>query len=311
MSIWLVGASSIAQDYARVLIALDKAFDVIGRGESSALEFERNINHPVRRGGVRKIIKNGEAPQIAIVAVGIDQLATVTEDLIRSGSKYILLEKPAGLDLEEVKMLNKLAKEKGANVYVAYNRRFYQSVNELRKKIIEDGGILSVHFEFTEWSHVVEDLRKNKKIKERWLLANSTHVIDLAFHLCGFPLDWKCWKAGGLPWHPASARFTGAGITKNGVLFSYFADWEAPGRWGVELMTRRNRFILRPMESLQVVKIGSVSVEALDIEYQLDKDFKPGIYCQTKAFLNQDFSWLCNISEQQKNMEIYYDMAGY
>ena len=39
-NLWLIGASPMAQDYARVLKALNAPFKVIGRGESSAKEFE-------------------------------------------------------------------------------------------------------------------------------------------------------------------------------------------------------------------------------------------------------------------------------
>ena len=37
--ILLVGASNMAEDYARVLIAQKKNFEVIGRGKKSALKF--------------------------------------------------------------------------------------------------------------------------------------------------------------------------------------------------------------------------------------------------------------------------------
>ena len=40
--IWLVGASNMAEDYARVLIA-QKNFEVIGRGKKSALKFHKNM----------------------------------------------------------------------------------------------------------------------------------------------------------------------------------------------------------------------------------------------------------------------------
>lgn len=52
--------------------------------------------------------------------------------------------------------------------------------------------------------------------------------------------------------------------------FPNFADWEAPGRWGVEVLTRNNRLILRPMEHLQVTPLGSVKVEAVSLEDKLD-----------------------------------------
>ena len=42
-------------------------------------------------------------------------------------------------------------------------------------------------FEFTEWSHNIR-LKLNQQVKESWFLANSTHVVDLVFHLIGLPV---------------------------------------------------------------------------------------------------------------------------
>jgi len=310
-SIWLIGASSIAQDYALVLTNLKKRFEVICRSESSALSFKTATGHSIKTGGLEANLNKNTAPQTAIVAVGIEHLASITQSLIKSGTKRILLEKPGALNIEEIYSLYSLANEKNAEVFIAYNRRFYHSVQQLQKFIIEDGGVLSMNFEFTEWAHTIKPLQKGFGVKENWLVGNSSHVIDLAFHLCGKPMDWKCWHRGSLDWHPTSARFCGSGITDKGVMFSYISDWQAPGRWGLELMTAKRRFILRPMEELQVIKLGSILVERINPKNQIDKDFKPGLFQQTKKFLEGKNHLFCTLSEQSENMKIYSKMAGY
>ena len=100
-------------------------------------------------------------------------------------------------------------------------------------------------------------------------------------------------------------------MTDQNVLFSYFADWEAPGRWGVEVLTRKNRLILCPMEQLQVTPLGSVKVESVPLEDKLDQDFKPGLYRQVEAFLRQDTTHFCTLEEQVQHAEFYEKMAGY
>ena len=55
--IWLVGASNMAEDYARVLIAQKKNFEVIGRGKKSALKFYKNIGKLVKTGGLNINLK--------------------------------------------------------------------------------------------------------------------------------------------------------------------------------------------------------------------------------------------------------------
>ena len=196
-----------------------------------------------------------------------------------------------------------------ADVYIGYNRRFYSSVLKAQEYINNDGGVSSFYFEFTEWSHIIEKLEKDKEIKSRWLLHNSTHVIDLAFYLGGLPEKVNCYKAGGFEWHTDGAIFTGAGITKNGVLFAYHANWDAPGRWGLQILTKNHRLIFRPLEKLKIQKKGSISIEDVDINDELDLKFKPGLYREVKAFLSNDFEKFVNIHQQVEHLKYYETIA--
>ena len=76
-------------------------------------------------------------------------------------------------------------------------------------------------------------------------------------------------------------------------------------------MTRKNRLILRPMEQLQMTRIGSVKVEPISLEDKMDQNFKPGLYRQVEAFLRQDTTHFCTLEEQVKHAEFYEKMAGY
>ena len=310
-NLWLIGAGQMAQDYVQVLKALQTPFKVIGRGKISAADFESAMGIPVQTGGIEKALQKEPPPETAIVAVGVEQLASVSSKLLQAGTKRILLEKPGGMNLEELQNIQSEAELQQAEVWLAYNRRFFEATRKAQEIIQEDGGVTSCHFEFTEWSHKIRKLEGKKDIKAVWFLANSTHVVDLAFHLCGWPSSWQSWSAGTLDWHPAAARFSGAGVTEQGVLFSYFADWEAPGRWGVEVLTRNNRLILRPMEQLQLTPLGSLQVKPVNLNDKLDHDFKPGLYRQTEAFLNGDTDDFCSLQEQVEHTKLYSEMAGY
>jgi hypothetical protein len=177
--------------------------------------------------------------------------------------------------------------------------------------IAEDGGVSSFFFEVTEWPHATEPKQVDPPVRERWFLAQSSHVVDLAFHLGGRPVDWACWNEGSLPWHRASSRFAGAGVTAAGATFGFHGDWEAPGRWGLEVMTRNHRMIFRPLETLQVMSIGALDVTSAPIDAHLDRAFKPGVHEQTRAFLLGDNSVSCSLDEQIRNMLIYEQIAGY
>ena len=310
LPIWLIGAGAMAQEYALVLKALKQPFEVIGRSESSAISFKKATGCNVKTSGLKSALKKNAAPVAAIVAVGVEQLAEVTKNLIYSGTKYILLEKPGAINLQDIQSLNWLANKKKAKVFIAYNRRFYHSVQKTKDFIKKDGGVLSMNFEFTEWEKTIKPLKN--AVKKSLLITNSSHVIDLAFYLCGKPKDWKYWHRGRLDWHPASARFCGSGITDQGIMFSYLSDWQTSGRWSLEIMTRKRRLILRPMEQLQQIKKGSVLIENIKVKKQRDGDFKPGLFLQTKKFLKkEDINLFCSLSEQVKNIKIYSKIAGY
>ena len=311
MSIWLIGAGPHAREYAKVLASLNVDFEVIGRGAASARVFEQETGRAVRAGGLAQALKELEPPTQAIVAVSFEALATAAMQLLAAGVKRILLEKPGGINLGELREVTEAARLQQAGVLIAYSRRFYASTRHARRLIAEDGGAVSCNFEFTEWAHTITPMPLPSEVKEAWMIANSSHVPDLAFHLCGFPAEWKCWHAGTLDWHSAASRFCGAGVTDKGVLFSYHADWDAPGRWALEVLTRKRRFIFKPMEQLQVTVLASVKVEPVEINDALDKAFKPGLYAETRAFLGGDDSLFCTIDEQLRHGAIYSEMAGY
>ncbi len=310
-SLWLVGSGGMAAAYAKVLLAQERAFAVIGRGSASAEAFEQNTGVSVRQGGLSDAIATQGAPERAIIATPIGNLAAHARELIEAGTKALLIEKPAALHSSEIRDLAEMAGKAGADVFIAYNRRFFTSVQHVRQMIEEDGGLLSFTFDFTEITERVLSRERPEEVLSRWLLANSSHVIDLAFHLGGIPKDWQAFTHGSLDWHPSAAVFTGAGITEKDAAFSYAANWSGPGRWGVELVTAKRRLILRPMERVAVVNAGSMDEEHPDFDYSLDTDYKPGIYLQTQAFLAGDSASLCDVSEQLDMMKVYETIAAY
>jgi predicted dehydrogenase len=310
--IWLIGAGYMAKEYAKVLKGLNREFKVIGRGIDTAADFERSLNIPVSTGGVARYIKSVHSPPTnAIVTVDPQHLSETALILLDFGVKRILLEKPGALSIVAIAELQKVAAKRKAEVFVAYNRRFYSSVLKAREMIEEDGGCTSFVFEFTEWSHLVKDSKKSKKEKAKWLVVNSTHVVDLAFHLGGTPETIDCFSSGGLDWHPSASVFSGSGVSGNGALFSYYANWEAPGRWGVEVLTKKHRLILRPLEELSVQNPRSLDTERVVLDDAIDKLYKPGLYRETESFLGNTNSVLKRLNDQVRDMKLYFKIAGY
>ena len=311
----VIGAGEMAQAHVKVLAALipdrvavwapsDRNRQAIER-EGGQFFFGPNVVEAI----------NSFLPTHAIIVTPVETLLLYTDRLLSAGLKNILIEKPAVLSLIDGKELCERVATKQASVKVAYNRRFYASVRTALAKIADNAEpVTSIWFEFTEWSHVIERLdSQSPQTKARWLLANSMHVIDLAFMPTGLPmLDQSTFvHSGSLKWHPTAANFAGAGFTSDGTTFAYSANWDAPGRWGVEWLTPSARYIFRPLEKLQVINRGSVAVEESPLIDDLDQRFKPGVYLQDKAFLNGDSQSLLDIVDAVELVSLANKMAGY
>lgn len=305
--IWLIGAGSIAIEYTKVLTSLQKEFVTIGRGHNSAVAYKEATGVKAVEGGLDAFINTQpEIADFAIVAVNVEYLGTTTISLMKCGVKNIFCEKPGFNDPSELEAVYRVAKDTGAKVYYAYNRRFFTSVLKAEEIIKEDGGVTSMNFEFTEWGHVIEKTGHPDMVKKNWMTANSSHVIDLAFFVGGDPIQMSTYTSGELSWHKPSC-FVGAGVTNKGVLFNYQANWDAPGRWAVEFQTPMHRLYLKPLEQLQLQDKGSVKVYPVEIDDHLDKEFKPGFFLETEAFLEGDTRRLCSLEQQLLHVKDIYE----
>jgi len=310
---WLVGTGTIAIEYAKVLDDMGVRYIAIGRGKSNVDKFITVTNHKAVEGGLENFLKlNPDIPSYAIVTVNVESLSSTASILLKYGIKNILLEKPGVCDPSEIYELVQLTQQMNANVLLAYNRRFYASTLKALEIIKEDGGVTSFVFEFTEWAHKISPIFDGGNRFQYWFLANSSHVVDLAFYLGGKPVELCSFTSGTLDWHPKGAVFSGAGKSNKGALFSYHANWKSPGRWFVEICTNKHRLYFKPMETLQIQENGSVTLNPVLIDDELDKRFKPGLYLQVKSFLENDFSRFYTIDEQQHMIENYYlKMSNY
>lgn len=310
--VWIVGVGPLSVEYWKILMLLDHPVTAIGRGAGSARQYADATGEAPHQGGLQSFLATRPAlPEFAIVATGMEALAQTTLQLLAYGVRRILVEKPGAMTFEELLSVQSLARSTGAVVTIAYNRRLFSSVLRARQMIMEDGGVQSFSFEFTEWSDRLLAASKAPGVIERCVLGNSSHVIDLAFYLGGEPSQIECLTAGGFDWHPAAAVFAGAGRSKSDALFSYAANWQAPGRWGAEFNTSNYRFIFRPMEKLQIVRKGSVQVEPVAVDDALDVSFKPGLFVQTQRFLSGNLDDLCSLDDQIRRWPIYEKIAGY
>ena len=275
---------------------------------------ERDVGGvPVRRDDL-PITLAAVRPTHVIVASPVETLTPIAIQVMKAGVKHLLIEKPAALDQRECCLLLACAAETGAEIYVAYNRRFYASVRGALAHMRAGGeSIESVMFEFNEVMPA-QGPGATTDVAARWMLANSMHVIDTAFHPVGLPdmLRSLFQRSGGLSWHPAGSLFVGSGETTKGIPFAFHANWDAPGRWGFEWMTKSTRYVFRPMEKLSIMRRGRFDLEPMALDEEMDIRFKPGVYHQNAAFLaGNSTAGLVSLSEAVLLIPLAQKIAGY
>ncbi|USK72883.1 Gfo/Idh/MocA family protein [Peribacillus frigoritolerans] len=305
--ILLVGAGNMGMEYAKVLKKIKQPFHVFTRSEKTALHFTKLSGKQASFGDLEKMMSDKSSFDKAIVAVSVEHLKDVALTLMKNGVKEILLEKPGAINVDELKELEVATQTFTSKVYIGYNRRFYESVQKLLSYVTEDKPIRSIHFDFTELSKQIEKSGSTHQLKNNWLLANSSHVIDLAFFIAGKPQVLQSFSTDHLAWHPEAAIFTGSGVTVDDALFSYHANWKSPGRWGIEVMTDQFKFILQPLERLYIIKHNSFEVEEVTLQNHLDTEFKPGLFNQVQAFMTNKRN-LVDLSEQIQNVNRIYTL---
>lgn len=307
VEVLLVGAGYMAKEYYKVLQTFGADVVVVGRGEESASRFEQEMGCKVLRGGIEQALsKLDVVPAHAIVAVDVNALKSASISVMDAGVRHLLIEKPAGMNRSEIEEIVERKRSSSCEAYVAYNRRFYAATLGAEEIIEADGGVQSFLFEFTEWGHVIAYQGRPKEVLDAWFMSNPSHVADLAFHLGGFPKEMASYASGGVAWHSAASVYAGAGVTDKGCLFSYSANWGAPGRWAVEVLTSEHRLYFKPMEKLQIQNLKEVSVSEVPLDYSLDTQYKPGLYRMLQAFFNGERrEKLPTIEDQLEHMDVY------
>lgn len=310
---WIIGTGPMAISYCKVLQEQFTNFLVVGRNELSCRNFTNETGFKAFSGGVKKIIEKKSPPINAIVAVGSADLYSVCKLLLKAGVRNILLEKPGALEIENLKKLNDYADKNSSRIWIAYNRRFYSSVRTLRKIINCEKDIKSISFDFTERIKRIKPSHYSKEVMNKWILSNSSHVIDLAFHLIGTPniSEISCYQLGGISWHNSGSNFVGAGISNLNIPFNYRSDWHSPGGWSLDIYTEGDIYKLKPLEKLLIYSKEASRFVEIRFDKKLDLKYKPGLFLQCQKFFSCNFTDMCSINEQIKNFPIYSKMAGY
>ena len=321
LKILIVGSGYMASEYLKVLTDLSLDITVIGRGNKNISILKDKFNTvKFNDGGLQKYLEKNSLDEFthAFNLVNVESLFEVSLLLLNNNVKRILVEKPGAVNIGQLEELNKKALNGSQQFSIAYNRRFYKSVSSLIEEVKKDGGITNLHFEFTEWVHTIDRDMYFKEVLSKWIISNSSHVMDTVFYLIGLPTKMQSFITGQnmIEWHKAGSVFVGSGLSKRGIPFSYNCNWNSAGRWSIEVTTKKRRFYLAPMEMLRVQNKGEIEIKNFDINnnennQQTPYRYKDGIYDLILSFINDDKQKFVAIEEQIENIKVYNKIGGY
>lgn len=300
----LIGCGNIGEEYIKSLIKLNIKFLVIGNTYDKCENLKNKYNINIISGGIENFLFNFE-PKYIIIATPINLLDKHLEICLKSGAKNILLEKPGSIYLEKMEKI--IDKYPDRNIIVGYNRRFFPAIIKAKKIIDDDNGALSFQLSINESILALDKNKYHQDILDNWIYSMTSHIIDIAFYLCGNPKHIHCLNSGKNMIKNCSKAsvFTGCGITEKNALFSYHGNWNITGRWKLEIYTKNYMVLLYPLEKLYIRQKGDP--ELIEIDLTIDKEIKEGIFLQTKEFIeNSGSSKLLSYKDQYLRMKNYF-----
>ncbi len=146
-----------------------------------------------------------------------------------------LVEKPALRTEMQLEALKKLDLDQ---TFMAFNRRHYNTVNELKAQIAREPlGELTIE--------IHEPSTANKVAKGDTLINNSIHVIDLILYLTGS-------RVTDIQVQSHSTTFLGLRVcmSANGIPVSLSIKFGIPSNTSVSYETLGSKYLLRPIEQL-------------------------------------------------------------
>jgi len=244
-----------------------------------------------------------------LVVVTVPELAmNATARRVFAFPWTVLLEKPAGYDLDDAADILARAKARGGRVHVALNRRFYSSARAVAAGLADLPGPRLVVIQDQQDQAAALAAGQPEQVVRNWMFANSIHTIDL-MRFFGRGLVTKVTPV--VDWTPGSPWVVVARVDfDSGDQGIYQGIWKGPGPWAVNVFTTGGRYEMRPLERAGWQAPGTYGLEALPI-HESDTRFKPGLRLQAreavKAALGQP-SESTTINEAFESMRLVKDI---
>jgi predicted dehydrogenase len=222
----------------------------------------------------------------------------------------VLLEKPAGYNMPDALEIHAAAEQQARKVYVALNRRFYNSTRTALADLAGIGGPRFIKMQDQQDQATALKYGQPEKVVANWMYANSIHMID---YFTAFGRGKVVDVVNVFPWTPDDPGIVVAKLVfDSGDTGLYEGVWKGPGPWAATIQTAEKRWEMRPLEQASFQVAGSRKLEPVEA-HPWDTAFKPGLRLQAehavKAALGQPHESI-SLSESLKSMRLVQRIFG-
>lgn len=273
-----IGAGYMTSEHIKAFADINvELAGIFSRTKSRAEALAQELNIPIVCDSVEELYKVTKAD---LVVISVPELSVKTVCL--EAFKYswaCLIEKPAGYDLADARLIADAAKKSNTSAYVALNRRHYSSTREVLTELSGSNQARIIHVYDQEDPKAALLAGQPELVVQNWMYANSIHMIDY-FNVLG---RGKITSIENIvPWNSSNPGFVMSKISyDSGDIGIYEAVWNAPGPWAVVVSTQEKRWEMRPMEQAFIQQYGSRKQEPMAVN-EWDTKFKPGLRLQAE-----------------------------
>ncbi|MDY0042444.1 MAG: Gfo/Idh/MocA family oxidoreductase, partial [Desulforhabdus sp.] len=275
----IIGAGNMAREHARVFADIP--------GVSLAGIHSRTRTHAeavAREFNIANICDSAdelyERTRADLVVITVFELAMKPVSVACFAYPWaLLLEKPAGYNMQDAYEISAAADENGSKAYVALNRRCLSSTMAALDNLDLLGGPRFIRIQDQQDQAAALAAGQPPAVVENWMYANSIHVIDY-FRIFGRGEPGRVEPI--LPWNP---RTPGTVVAKiefdSGDVGLYEGIWNGPGPWAVSVSTPERRWEMRPLEQACFQNKGERKLHSVEV-HPWDREFKPGFRLQAE-----------------------------
>jgi predicted dehydrogenase len=311
VTVAIIGAGSMGREHARAFAAVPGVVvaGIMSRTRSRADALAAEVGIPLVAGSISELFDRTSA-NLAIIAVPELSANAVAKEAF-AHPWAVLMEKPAGLDLDDAEEIARAAAGRVTPVMVGLNRRFYSSARAIQADV--DGRPSERRFIHVQDQQSYEEARRYnhpERIVERFMYANSIHVIDLmAFFGRGSVVRVNPitpWRGGATETMLAFVEF------ESGDTALYEGIWKGPGPWACSVSTPSRRWSMQPLEDAEFQNAGERTRQKVERSDD-DRQFKAGFLLQARAAVaavRGEPSAIATLDDSLRTMRLIHAMFG-